>query len=102
MKIILCLMEHIEEELKDADAYIELAMAWKDKDSEAAELFSELSAEEMTHMEKLHQQAVDEIEAYKEQNGSPPAGMQELYDHMHKKYMKEAMRIKVKQGMFRE
>ena len=102
MKIILCIMEKIEEELHDADAYIELAMAWKTTDGEAADLFYELSTEEMQHMEKLHQRAVDEIETYRQENGEPPAGMQELYDHMHRKYMKEAMSIRVKQGMFRE
>ena len=102
MKIILCLMEHIEEELNDADKYIELAMKWKDEDRSAADLFSELSEEEIGHMERLHRQALDEIEQYRAQNGSPPAGMQELYDHMHKKYTKRAMEIRVKQGMYRE
>lgn len=102
MKIIMCLMDKIEEELHDADAYIEAAMKWKAEDEDVGNLFAELSAEEIGHVEKLHAEVVDQIRAYKEDHGEPPKGMMELYDHLHQKNMEEAMRIKVKQGMFKE
>lgn len=102
MKIIMCLMDKIEEELHDADAYIEDAMKWKAEDEDVANLFAELSAEEIGHADKLHAEVVDQIRAIKEERGEPPKGMMELYDHLHKKHMEEAMRIKVKQGMFKE
>ena len=101
MKIIRCLSEKIQEELEDADAYIDLATAWKDEDEEAAELFYELSTEELGHVDKLHAQVTAEIEEYRRTEGDPPEGMKELYDWMHKKNMEEAMRIRVKQGMFK-
>ena len=47
MKIIKCLAERITDELDDADTYVELAMKWKDEEPETAELFYELSTEEM-------------------------------------------------------
>ena len=102
MKIIRCLSEKIQEELADADAYIDLAIAWKDDDEEAADLFYELSKEEMGHVDKLHEQVTAEIEEYKRTEGDPPEGMKELYDWMHKKNLEEAMKIKVKQGMYKE
>ena len=101
MKIIRCLSEKIQEELADADAYIDLAMAWKEDDEETAELFYELSTEELGHVDKLHEQVTEEIEDYKRTEGEPPEGMKELYDWMHKKNLEEAMRIRVKQGMFK-
>jgi len=102
MKIIKCLTEKIREELEDAESYIDLAIAWKSEDPAAAELFSELSAEEMGHMEKLHAEVVDKINVYKEENGEPPKGMMVLYEYLHEQNTEKAMRIKVKQAMFRE
>ena len=102
MKIIMCLMDKIEDELHDADAYIDDAMKWKAEDEDVANLFAELSAEEIGHADKLHAEVVDQIRVYKEEHGEPPKGMMELYDHLHQKHMEEAMRIKVKQGMYKE
>ena len=102
MKIIKCLSEKIEDELHDADEYIDLAIKWKAEQPDTAELFYELSNEELGHMNKLHQNVTELIQIYKQQNGEPPKGMLELYNYLHEKYMAEAMRIKVKQGMYKE
>ena len=42
MKIIMCLSDKIEEELHDANAYIEAAMKWKDEDEDVSNLFAEI------------------------------------------------------------
>ena len=102
MTIIKCLSEKIEEELHDANAYIELAMKWKTEQPDTAELFYELSTEEMGHVNKLHQNVTELIQIYRQKNGEPPKGMLELYNYLHEKHMAEAMSIKVKQGMFKE
>ena len=102
MTIIKCLSEKIKEELKDAEAYIDLAMEWKKDEPEAADVFAELSAEEMGHVDKLHGQVVAEIEEYKRTEGNPPEGMMELYNYLHEKHVAEAMSVKVKQGMYQE
>jgi len=102
MKIIKCLSEKVEEELHDAEAYIDLAMAWKKEQPETADLFSELSEEEMSHVEMLHKQVTELIETYREENGEPPKGMLELYNYLHDKNKQEAMRIRVKQGMYKQ
>ena len=101
MKIIKCLAEKIEEELNDANEYIQLALKWKDEQPEAAELFAELSGEEMGHMEKLHQEAEDLIEKERARTGEPPKEMMTLYNYLHEKHQKTAMEIRVKQGMYK-
>ena len=102
MRIIKCMAEKIAEEIQDADAYIELAMQWKEDEPDTAELFAELSKEEMGHADRLHEAAEELIKEYREKNGDPPAGMQALYDYMHEKQIESAMRVKVKQGMYKE
>ena len=85
MKIIKCLSEKIEEEIGDADSYIELAIQWKDEQPSTADLFYELSLEEMKHMDRLHGQVADLISEYREENGDPPAGMMAIYNYLHQK-----------------
>ena len=69
MKIIKCIAEKIEEELHDADAYIDRAMSWKDEQPDAAKVFYELSLEEMGHVDKLHTEVTDLISAYRQETG---------------------------------
>ena len=101
MKIIKCIAEKIDEELHDADAYIELALRWKQDEPETAELFYTLSTEEMGHVDKLHEEVVAIIDEYKKEHGAPPQEMMTLYNYLHEKHIGEAMRIRVKQGMFK-
>jgi len=102
MKIIKVMSEKIKEELKDAEAYIDLAAEWKKDQPEAADLFAELSAEEMGHVNKLHTKITEMIEAYREENGEPPAGMMAIYDYMHEQQIAMAMMVRVKQKMYEE
>ena len=101
MKIIKCLSERIDEELHDANNYIELAMSWKDEQPETANVFYELSTEEMGHVDKLHAEVTRLISEYRQKTGEPPKDMLTLWNYLHEKHIAEAMRIKVKQGMFK-
>ena len=100
MKIIKCLAEKIEEELHDADAYIDLAMSWKDEEPETSRVFYELSLEEMGQVDKLHADVAALISKYRQETGEPPKEMLTLYNYLHEKHISEAMKIKVKQNMF--
>ena len=102
MKIIKCIAEKIKEEIHDAEAYADMAIAWKEEQPEAAEVFIELSAEEMGHMEKLHELVTDLIDDYKEKHGEPPEGMMVLYDYMHEQNKENSMLVKVKQAMYKD
>ena len=101
MKIIKCLSELIEGELNDAEHYIDLAMKWKAEEPDTADLFYELSVEEMGHMEKLHQEVTELIEEYRKEHGEPPKDMMVLYDYLHEKHIGKATQIKVMQGMYK-
>ena len=101
MNIIKCLSERIEDELKDASNYVDLAMKWKAENPQVAELFYTLSIDEMGHMEQLHQAVQDTITEYRQKNGEPPKDMMVLYDYLHEKHIATATQIKVKQGMFK-
>ena len=101
MKIIKCLSQLIEEEMSDADKYIDLAVKWKSEEPDTADLFYELSVEEMGHMDKLHKEVTELIEEYRKENGDPPKDMMILYDYLHEMHIKTATQIKVKQGMYK-
>ena len=101
MKIIKCLSEKIEDELQDAQDYIDLAMRWKTDEPDTAQIFYELSVEEMGHMEKLHKEVADIIEDYRKESGDPPKEMMTLYDYLHEKHIATATQIKIKQAMFK-
>ena len=101
MKIIKCLSELIDEELNDADKYIDLAVRWKSEEPDTADLFYELSTEEMGHMEKLHQEVTELIEEYRKQHGEPPKDMMVLYEYLHEHHIAKATQIRVKQGMYK-
>ena len=102
MKIIKVISEKIKEELKDAEAYINLASEWRKEEPEAADMFAELSAEEMGHVEKLHSEVTQLISRYRQTKGEPPAGMMAIYEYLHEQQTENAMRIKVKQKMYEE
>ena len=101
MKIIKCLSELIEDELHDADHYIDLAMRWKADEPDTADLFYELSTEEMGHMEKLHKEVTELIEEYRKEHGEPHKEMMVLYEYLHEKHIAEATQIRVKQGIYK-
>lgn len=101
MKIIKCLSELIEEELEDAEKYINLAMKWKTDEPDTADLFYELSTEEMGHMEKLHQEVTELIEEYRKEHGEPPKEMMVLYEYLHEKHIGKATEIRIKQGIYK-
>jgi len=101
MKIIKCLSEKIEDELQDANDYIDLAMRWKPDEPDTADLFYELSVEEIGHMQKLHEEVTELIEEYRKEHGEPPKDMMVLYEYLHEKHIGTATQIKVKQAMYK-
>ena len=101
MKIIECLSELIEDEIDDSEKYIDLAMKWRAEEPDTADLFYQLSLEEMGHMDKLHQEVAELIEEYRKEHGEPPKEMMFVYNYLHERHIKDAMKVKSKQGMYK-
>lgn len=102
MRIIEILSDKIEDELTDACDYIELAIEYKIECPEAAELFYKLSRDEMTHMDMLHKRVVETIMAYKRDVGAPPAAMEAVYNHLHKRFVAKAEKVTNLQNIYKK
>ena len=96
MKIIKELVDNIDDELDDAEKYAKLACENKEENPAVADLYYNLSLEEMKHMNMLHDQVVKIINDYKKTN-PVPVGMATLYDYLHERRMKRVVKIKVLQ-----
>ena len=102
LKIIKCLSDFINEEIHDGNKYIKKALAIREEYPEVAEVLNMLSAEEMKHMQILHNQVVKIIENYRKEKGEPPAAMLAVYDYLHEKFIEDAKEVKMMQQMYME
>ena len=102
MKKIRALSFYIEDEIEDAEKYVKAAIEYKAKDKRLADLFFNLSNEEMKHMGLLHTEVVRIIEEYRATHGDPPEGMMAMYDILHEKHVEDAKAVKILQGLYAE
>lgn len=102
MKIIKWLSEQVHEEIHDANKYIEKALEVREEYPEVADLLNLLSAEEIRHMQMLHNQVAKLIDTYRKTNGEPPEKMLAVYDYLHEKAINETKEVKILQQMYIE
>lgn len=101
MKLIEKLSDMIEEEMEDAEKYIDCALKHKEDRPGLASAFARISNEEIGHVNILHDQVVNLISEYRKEHGDPPEKMQAIYDYLHERHIQKANDIKVKQALFR-
>ena len=94
MKEIKIIVGYIEDELKDAEKYAKQALHYKDDNKPMAEMYAQLSREEISHMERLHDHAVKIISTYRNEHGAPPAPMLAIWDWEHEKMIEHLARVK--------
>ena len=97
MKIIKCLAEMIHEELEDAEKYGKKALEYKDSDKRLADMFYNLSKQDLEHANMEHEQAVRLI---KDQNTEAPAAMQAVWDWEHEHMIDHSAKIRQLQAMY--
>ena len=94
MKEIKILVEHIEEELEDAEKYAKAALYYKHFDPDMSRMYAELSRQELNHSEMLHTQAVKLIKQQHEKGVQSPPAMQAVWDWEHERMIEHTSKIK--------
>lgn len=102
MQIIKDLASYIDEEIGDAQKYVKKALCVKDDMPQLAQVFYQLSVEEMDHMNRLHTEVVRIINKYRDEGKVIPGGMEMAYKLLHERSIDWAKEVKIMQGMFRE
>ena len=102
MKIIEILSEKIDEEINDAKSYIEMSIKYKEEYPELSRTLANISAQEMEHMNLLHNEVVILIKKYRETKGEPPADMLAVYNYLHKKQIEKSARVRMMQNAYKE
>ena len=91
MIIIKDLCKMIREELDDAEKYAKEYILTQEKDARLADMFKRLAQSELEHANMEHNEAVRLIREY---GGTPPEGMQAVWDWEHELLMEKTAKIK--------
>lgn len=102
MKIIKEIVEMIEEELEGAEHYAECALRHKLDHPSLADVFYEISTQEMRHVNMLHEEVTKLIKTHREKHGEAPEAMMAIWDWQHKRHIESAKEIKILQNQYRE
>lgn len=101
MKIIKEIMEQMADELEGASEYIDYALKYKDTDKVLADMYYNMSIQELKHHDDLHAQIVRMIMDYRKEHGEPPVAMQAVYDWEHEKAISKAKEVRTAQAMYK-
>jgi ferritin len=93
MKIIKELSEMIEEELDGAEHYAKCALKHNEDNPALANVFYEISTQEMRHVNMLHDQVVEIIDRHRAEHGEPPAAMLAIYEWEHNRQIDKAKKV---------
>lgn len=94
MKIIIKLVDLIDDELSGAKDYIKMARREKSEHPSLANTFATLAEAEMGHVKALHEEVAKIIDDIRDREGEPPAAMMAVYNYEHEKQINKAMKIK--------
>lgn len=101
MKIIQQMSEMMEEEIEDAEKYARCALKHMEERPKLADLFYNLSREELEHMQRLHNMVTEIIAEYRRDHGEPPEAMMAVYNYLHEKQIDQVKEVKTLQEMYK-
>jgi len=94
MKIIMDLVDKIDDEIMGAKEYAETYLELKASgDANWSNKFKSLAQQELEHSVVIHDYAIQKIEQLKSVY-TPPVEMQEVWDKSHKRYIEKVAWIK--------
>lgn len=95
MKMIKILVDHIDDELCDAQKYAENYVEKKAMgETQTASKYKEMSTDELKHATYIHDMVVEQIKKIQGAGITPPAEMMENWQNEHKKYVDKVAWIK--------
>ena len=94
MRVIKELVDHIKEEVEGAMEYANKYAEYKVLGSPRASTYKQMAYDELSHADKIHEFAVEEIQKARAVM-TPPVEMEEKWEHEHKKFIEEVAKIKM-------
>ena len=94
MRVIKELVDHIKEEVEGAMEYANKYAEYKVLGSPRASTYRQMAYDELSHADKIHEFAVEEIQKARAVM-TPPVEMEEKWNHEHKKFIEEVAKIKM-------
>jgi len=102
MKLVKKIVKQIDDELEGAEEYIEMASKYKSEYPTIANMYYEMSMNEMSHVDKLHNSVLSLINDMKAKGVEIDPKMMAIYDYEHEKAIEKATEIKVMQEMYKK
>jgi len=100
MRKIAEIVEHIREEVHDAEKYAKKAILVKEEDRQMGDVYIFLAKSELEHMEKLHTMVVRIIQAYRSEKGAPPEYMMMVWNWEHERIVEKVTGVKTLIDMY--
>lgn len=94
MRAIKELVDHIKEEIEGAWEYANKYSEYKVLGSPRASTYRQMAYDELSHADKIHEFAVEEIQKARAVM-TPPTEMEEKWNHEHKKFIEDVAKIKM-------
>lgn len=89
-------VDSIQQILADgAERYAKKATQYKGMDDRLSSMYATMGAQELSHVDTLHEQSVRLIQAQRSEGKEIPSGMQAVWDWEHSRMMDRVARIKV-------
>ena len=85
----------IEDEIDGAEEYAKMALKLKEEYPQLAQTFYNLTADELKHVDMLHDEVVKLINDYRNAGNEVPPDMQAVYDYIHQKQIDHVHDVKM-------